>query len=273
MSERERLLELCFEYELGTLEGAELREIEALLRADDPAAGEALEEARATVASLVLTAPQEAPPPAVKARLMAAVAAEKAAKGAAPIAAPAPPISMPPPKPRSSTTSWAAWALAACLLLAALVGWRSAQQRQIELADARARLEQLEADRDRLAQNVEQYQRILRILSGPETRAVALTATGNPRVNAYWNQQLGLVLAGSDLAAPAPERTLQLWIVPRDGAPVSVDVFRPGADGSMLVVAAPDFAIADAAALAISDEPAGGSPAPTTTPIWVGPLG
>ena len=29
----------------------------------------------------------------------------------------------------------------------------------------------------------------------------------------------------------------------------------------------------DAAALAISDEPAGGSLAPTTTPIWVGPLG
>ncbi len=159
------------------------------------------------------------------------------------------------------------------MLIATFFGWQSAEQRQTELADARARLERLEADRDRLAQDVEQYQRVLRILAGPETRAVSLTATGNPRVHAYWNQQLGLVLAGSDLTPPAPERTLQLWIVPKDGAPVSVDVFRPGDDGGALVVAAPEFAIEDAAALAISDEPAGGSPAPTTTPIWVGPVG
>ena len=204
---------------------------------------------------------------------MQAIAEEKAPQDASPTAPSARPLVIPPPKRSSSAAHWAPWAIAACLLLAALVGWRGAQQRRVELADARARLEQLEADRDRLAQSVEQYQRILRILSGPETRAVALTATGNPRVNAYWNQQLGLVLAGSDLAAPAPERTLQLWIVPRDGAPVSVDIFRPDSDGSALLVAAPDFAVEDAAALAISDEPAGGSPAPTTTPIWVGPLG
>ena len=272
MSDQRRLLELCFEYELGTLEGEELREIQALLKSKDTAATAALEEARSTVATLGLTAPEEEPSPAIKGRLMAAIASEKSGRSAPSIGPGRDVVSMPPP-PRSAAANWVAWAAAACLLVAAFVGWRNAQTRQTELAEAQVQMERLEADRDRLAQDVEEYERVLRILSGPETRAVSLTATGNPRVNAYWNQQLGLVLAGSNLAAPDPGRTLQLWIVPKDGAPVSVDVFTPEADGSTLLVAAPDFSIQDAAALAISDEPAGGSPAPTTTPIWVGPLG
>ncbi len=271
MSEGERLLELCLEYEMGTLEGDELREIESLLRAGDANAAEALAEARSTVAALGLTAPEEAPPPAIKSRLMAAIAEEKGAQAPPPIAFPTPDASLPPA--RSSAIGWAGWAIAACLLIAAFFGWQNAQQRGAELRDLQARLQQLESDRDQLAQNVERYQRVLRILSGPETRSVALNANGNPRVNAYWNQQLGLVVAGSDLTPPSANRTLQLWIVPKQGSPVSVDIFRPDASGDALVVANPDFPIGDAAALAISDEPAGGSPAPTTTPTWVGPIG
>jgi anti-sigma-K factor RskA len=63
---------------------------------------------------------------------------------------------------------------------------------------------------------------------------------------------------------------LQLWVVPRSGAPESVEVFKPDQDGNALILAEPKTPIAEADALAITDEPAGGSTGPTTTPIWAG---
>ena len=47
MNDQERLLGLCLEYELGTLEGEERTELESLLRKGDSAARAALSEARA----------------------------------------------------------------------------------------------------------------------------------------------------------------------------------------------------------------------------------
>ena len=56
MNDQERLLGLCLEYELGTLEGEERTELESLLRKGDSAARAALSESRATVAQIGLTA-------------------------------------------------------------------------------------------------------------------------------------------------------------------------------------------------------------------------
>jgi anti-sigma-K factor RskA len=66
--------------------------------------------------------------------------------------------------------------------------------------------------------------------------------------------------------------TLQLWMVPKKGAPMSVGIFRPDAAGHVMLVAATGEPITEIAALAISEEPAGGSAQPTSPPVWVGPL-
>lgn len=58
-----------------------------------------------------------------------------------------------------------------------------------------------------------------------------------------------------------PERTYQLWRI-RDGTPVSLGIF----ERSLLVTLAPG------STLAVSVEPPGGSPQPTTTPLVVQPL-
>jgi anti-sigma-K factor RskA len=73
--------------------------------------------------------------------------------------------------------------------------------------------------------------------------------------------------------APASDRTLQLWIIPTQGNPIDAGIFRPDANGRALYIASPGVSISQAAALAITDEPAGGQPQPTTTPIWVGQIG
>ena len=81
------------------------------------------------------------------------------------------------------------------------------------------------------------------------------------------------MLAGNGIAPSLPGRTRQLWIVPKQGAPISAGVFSPTAKGEVLLIAANIAAPDLAQALAISDEPTGGSPQPTTQPGWIGAVG
>ena len=130
-------------------------------------------------------------------------------------------------------------------------------------ADEQARSRALDADRQR-------YQAALNIIAEPSTRQVELKSakTDLPGATAYWNAKMGLVLAADKMPDMPDSRALQLWVVPRQGAPISIGVFHPGAGGQVLMVMPLNQdAMSMAKALAISDEPAGGSPQPTTTAI------
>jgi anti-sigma-K factor RskA len=240
------------EFALGTLEGAEYEEIQSLLARGDQECGRGVAEARAVVASLSYSAPQVTPPAQVRQRVLAAVV-----------------------EPRQSR-SWApylAWAVAAGLLIFAVLTGRRAQTLGVELASLQQRYDQLSTEHEKILTETETYRRVLAIVSAPGTRAVSLRAPQSPQLQAYWNEPLGLVLAGQNVPAPAPDRTLQLWIIPAQGNPINAGIFRPDDTGRTLYITSPTVSIAQAAALAITDEPAGGQPQPTTTPIWVGPIG
>jgi anti-sigma-K factor RskA len=263
MNDQERLLGLCLEYELGTLEGEERTELESLLRQGDSRAKAALSEARATVAQIGLTATSQGPSSRVKESLMARIGTEN--RGARP----APVVGAGRFTPRAAA---AYAAIAAGLLLFAFYEWQQVRELRTVVAELQERTTELSEERDRLAENSERFERILASISGPETRAVALEAPDSPAMHAYWNEQYGLMLAGDNLPVSAPGRTLQLWVIPKQGNPISVDVFQPTPAGRALLLSQPGIALQDANLLAITDEPAGGSPQPTTTPIWVGPI-
>lgn len=262
MNDQERLLGLCLGYELGTLDGDEKTELEALLQRGDAAAEAALSEARAVVARIGLTAGLAEPSARVKENLMAQVAAESRGAGPTPVIE----------SNRFGRSAALGYALAAGLLLFAFLEWQQVQELRKAVAELQDRTTELSAERDELAENSERFERILAIISGPETKAVSLAAPDSPAMHAYWNERFGLMLAGDNLPASAPGRTLQLWIIPKQGDPVSVDVFDPTAAGRTLLLSQPTLPMEDANLLAITDEPVGGSPQPTTTPIWVGPI-
>lgn len=262
MNDQERLLGLCLEYELGTLEGPELAELESLLGQGDAAAQAALSEARATVAQIGLTADSAVPSVKLKDSLMAQIAADSRSAGPALVIE----------SNRFGRSAALAYAIAAGLLLFAFLEWRQVRELRTAVAELQERTTKLSAERDQLAENSERFERILAILSGPETQTVSLAAPDSPTMHAYWNEQYGLMLTGDGLPVSAPGRTLQLWIIPKQGSPVSVDIFDPTPAGRALLLSQPGIALQDANLLAITDEPAGGSPQPTTTPIWVGPI-
>ena len=69
------------------------------------------------------------------------------------------------------------------------------------------------------------------------------------------------VVVGGDLPVLDEGRVYELWILREDG-PAPAGLFRPDADGAVEVVLDLDDVVGSGG-LAVSDEPAGGSPSPT----------
>jgi anti-sigma-K factor RskA len=94
-----------------------------------------------------------------------------------------------------------------------------------------------------------------------------------PGIQFFWNEKHRTGVAHAFRLTPVPAgRTYQLWVI-QDGKPVSVKLFNSDPDGHALVenLDLPPSS-AGATALYLTVEPAGGSAAPTTTPIMGGAI-
>ncbi len=106
----------------------------------------------------------------------------------------------------------------------------------------------------------------LAVLSDPKTQRPVLVAWAERR-----SDQLQLTTL--DPAIQVPGKSLELWALPASGAPRSLGLVAAGNQGSLKLVAAADESLGAIPALAISLEPAGGSPsgAPTGPVLFTGP--
>ncbi|MFD6396901.1 anti-sigma factor domain-containing protein [Nocardia sp. NPDC060249] len=97
------------------------------------------------------------------------------------------------------------------------------------------------------------------VLDQPDSRESSVAVTGGGAMTVYESESLGAAAVSfQDMPALPADRAYQLWLI-RAGTPKSVAVM----DGPASVVTAVD--VADT--LAVTVEPAGGSPGPTTSPI------
>ncbi len=149
----------------------------------------------------------------------------------------------------------------ACAALVALVLWSVDSVRSY-----RAEVANLQTERNQLREAVE-------ILSKSETRTVQFGLANQPHGRVFVNRNRGVVFVGSDLPQLASDRTFQLWLIPSTGAPQSVGLFRPNTAGDFVSVRREPVDTARIHAVAVSVEPSGGSPAPTTKPVLIVPLG
>ena len=238
------LLEMLPAYSLGALTREEAEAVDAALSDGSPESRELSTELRALqeVATRMASVHRIDPPPALKERLLARISAEKSA-------------TMPPGGLRR-TPAWLVGVAAASLVAAVGLGLYS-----MNLRDALERRERqlnaiLEAD---------QQMHVARVMS-------ADTMAG-PGLQFFWNvkQRRGIVHAFR-MPPAAPGRSYQVWLL-QDGKPFSVSVFNSDADGHALVenLTLPETP-RGATLVLVTDEPAGGSPGPTTTPFMRGEL-
>ncbi len=253
-----QLREFYEDYALGVLEGPELAELEAHLARGCEVCAAGVERARWLVSQLAFAAPEQTPPAAARAKLMQAVrpSAERA--------------------PRRSWFPVWVWLPAAAAILFALYTVNENRKLQQDIAQLDTSLHTAQEQRQTLQAERERYASAMAIMAAPGTRRVEMKASASnmPALSAYVHTQMGVVIDARNIPMPAAGRTFQLWMVPKagKGAPISMGLYMPDANGNVLTVAAPPQNVGDMAALAVTDEPNGGSPQPTSKPMWVGPL-
>ncbi|MBV6520757.1 MAG: hypothetical protein MNPFHGCM_00875 [Gemmatimonadaceae bacterium] len=257
-------------YVLGALEEQERLAFELALN-DSAELQREVAELREVAGMLALAVRPVAPPPTLRERI---VSDARAVRPIAPRLADAqrresPATSLRPVPMRASPSRWRfpdgfAWsALAASLILAAVM-----QNRYRERASAATALSRANSA---LRTDLASRDSLLGVLIGPDVESARLTAAvGSASGLMFWNRTAARVaLVASNLPAVQKGRTWQLWGIAAGRPPVSLGTFNTSASGEGRIAAAvpPGLRIAIGA---VTQEPAGGSPQPTTTPIVSG---
>jgi anti-sigma-K factor RskA len=270
--------DLAAAYALDALDADERTAFEARLDTDSELR-RLVDTYRSAVAAVGESLPRIEPPAGLRDRILARAREESRARpaGAGELEG-SPPEPMPARAPgtlrpgRGARASRLAWPL----LAAAVAGlfWVGARNRQLlrESQDLSDQLTQVRAALGDAEGELQRLDSLALLLSGPEIRFATLTAEGvAPGLRLLWNPAAGtLLVAASGLPSPAEGRTYQLWGIRGTEDPVSLGTFETGPDGTALVTLAPP-AGADFELSAVTEEPDGGSPQPTSQPFLAGP--
>jgi len=170
---------------------------------------------------------------------------------------------------RPSSTRWLA--AAAFLIAAGAITYGVGQRGAV--AQLASRIAALRDSASTMQRRLADQQSVLNALTGPGVRVIDASASSarQPYARMFWDQPTNhWTFVAYNLPAPAPGHTYQLWLVTRDQKKVSAGTFEPQPNGSAMVRATYALAHDSLAAIAVTNEPAGGSPQPTTTPFLVG---
>jgi len=242
----EELKELYELYALGTLEGDERKELDDHLSRRCPNCTPGVKAARHWTATLGYAAAQVEPPARLRGRVLASVGASG-----------------------ERTTGWSwlthAWATMALALLLALA-WYGYDRRTLQ-----SRLAELQAQQAELMARNTLLVEALALVNLPEARQLTFGGAEPtpPRGRIWVHPQRGVLLLASRLPRAPAGRIYEMWIVPKTGAPVPAGLFNANDRGEATHVWPQSVDLAQAGAVAVTLEPEGGVPAPTSTPLIV----
>lgn len=236
----DNIMELLTAYALDALEPEETIQVIQLLQAQ-PELRSTLAELRAAADVLPYALPEAEPPPDLRQRTL------DHALGRSNRVAPST-VADAGRRLRRWVVALAAVAVVA--LVAAGVAWQ-------QLTSARAEIASLRQQQQQLAQTVAQSVAVVELQGNSGHGSVVRTANG------------ALVVAAH--LPPLPnDRVYQLWFIKGQEAPISGGTFGVDPQGNALLSLAPGASTPNADTFAITNEPAGGSPGPTTPPLIAG---
>ncbi len=121
-----------------------------------------------------------------------------------------------------------------------------------------------------LQDQLELGRQITSVMMSPDSMPLKLMPKDKnmPMVHAYLHPHMGVALTADQMPAVPAARTLQLWSLPKNGKPMSIAIFHPDSQGQIAIVAPVNMPMNEIAMLAVTEEPAGGSPQPTTAIAW-----
>lgn len=168
---------------------------------------------------------------------------------------------------------WTAAAVAACLLAvgAGVAAWSIQHQRVVaerataeaERARADAERARADAERSKAAEAARREAAIAAVLSADDAVVRDTEVAGGGRVSVVVSASLDrAVVVLSGLAAVERDRAYQLWLITGRSAR-SAGVLPAGQSGATRLL----DGLGDAELLGVTEEPAGGSPQPTSTPV------
>ena len=132
--------------------------------------------------------------------------------------------------------------------------------------DAQAALQNATLSTTQLEQQLASRDSLVAAMSGADVRVVELASTSNlpPGAKMFWDRVANRwTLVTHDLKPVQDGRTYQLWLVTAKAEKISAGTFNTDAKGRAVVQATYALAANDLAAIAITEEPTGGSPQPT----------
>jgi len=261
----EQLAALYEEYALGVLEGEERAELEAHLARACPTCTPGVAQARWMVAQLAHAAPDAQPPATLRGKIMDAVKPSADAARAV--------VPLEKPKPLTQSAMFPAWAWIAAAALALITGYtiRQMNNQNDQLAQLRKEMKLATMQNQALQNQLDMDRMVAMVMTSPDSSPFKLMPKDKnmPMVHAYLHPHMGVAITADQMPSMPSARTLQLWFVPKTGNPVSAAIFHPDASGQIAFVAPVTLPRNEIAALAVTDEPAGGSPQPTTPIAWM----
>ncbi len=263
MKNCDQFRELIEAYALGALDPQERAALEAHLATGCSDCSKAVEEARWLVSQLAYAAPEASPSDMLKGRLMQTVRAEAQSQTKPHVIA-----------TKSAIPVWLWAAVAALLLFSVYSAWNT-RRLQDEIRQANDRAVTLYQEHQHTEQLLALEKRKAMILMDPSSVKIMPAGRDSQglQLEAKWNPQLGVVVMGDKIPMPSEHHVLQLWFIPKDpkAKPMASAMTWPDANGKfVMLISNPPQSMDDTKALAITEEPEGGSHWPTTTPRWVG---
>lgn len=263
----DQLRELSGGYALGILDEPDRRAFEAHLSTCASCAAE-VRDFTSVASALALDVPQVDPPASLRERVLRAATLRTAQPAAIEDIASRRAVSEARRPHRELLLTLVS--AAAVVMAVALGGYAVLLQRRIAVLEGQVR-----AAADRAAQSqqqlvqlkaaADQSTQVRRILASGDLRRLDLAGTkAAPAAagRAFWSPAEGLVVAFANLPATEAGRVYQLWVIPPGGSPIDAGLLELQPDGRALALARAGTS-QRVGTVAITLEPAGGSPVPT----------